>query len=275
MCAPSTTRPSTSFVLRLPTSFFLCSTGLFVSSFTVCFSPSRKPVQFKEFGVNFINATVTNVALPDDLSQILEEASKIESQIQEEIRSQEFELKKYNDEQDLKMKEIELRDQREDADLMAKKGLLEIEMAAKLEEAKRLGEDKVMKELQITETEKVQASAALRDDQTKAQLEVDEAVQKAELDAAARKREIDLWAQKELMEVEAELQRVMNEAKIMKVDADAEAAAVTEMRSLRDHEIAMQSIEALTDIARTNPIVLTGAAGEKLVSSVVKGTSPM
>ena len=105
MCAPSTTRPSTSFVLRLPTSFFLCSTGLFVSSITVCFSPSRKPVQFKEFGVNFINATVTNVALPDDLSQILEEASKIESQIQEEIRSQEFELKKYNDEQDLKMKE--------------------------------------------------------------------------------------------------------------------------------------------------------------------------
>ena len=173
------------------------------------------------------------------------------------------------------MKEIELRNQREDADLMAKKGLLEIEMAAKLEEAKRLGEDKVMKELQVTETEKVQANAALRDDQTKAQLDVDEAVQKAELDAAARKREIDLWAQEELMNVEAELQRVMNEAKVMKIDADAEAAAVTEMRSLRDHEIAMQSIAALTDIAKTNTIVLTGAAGEKLVSGVVKGVSPL
>ena len=62
----------------------------FFTFFGWCVSRDK---QFKEFGVNFINATVTNVALPDDLSQILEEASKIESQIQEEIRSQEFELK--------------------------------------------------------------------------------------------------------------------------------------------------------------------------------------
>jgi len=156
---------------------------------------------FKEFGINFSNATVTNVALPEDLSQMLEEASKIESQIKELIRSQEFELKKFNDQQDLKMKELDLKNQREEADLEAKKGLLEIEMAAKLQEAERLGKDEVMRQLQITETEKVAANTRLRDDQTKAQLEVDAKIQKAELDSAKRKREIDMWAQTELMKM--------------------------------------------------------------------------
>jgi len=226
---------------------------------------------FKEFGVNFINATVTNVALPEDLSQMLEEASKIESQIKEVIRSQEFELKKYNDQQDLKMKELELRNLREEADLEAKKGLLQIEMAAKLEEAERLGKDRVQKELQITETEKVRATASLRDDQTKAQLEVHQKIQKAELDSAQRRREIDLWAETELMKMEAELQKALNEAKIMKIEADAEASAVTDMRSLREHELAMHSYKALGDIAEKNTIVITGSTGEKLVSSVVKG----
>jgi len=226
---------------------------------------------FKEFGVNFINATVTNVALPEDLSQMLEEASKIESQIREVIRSQEFELKKYNDKHDLRMKELQLRNQREEADLEAKKGLLEIEMAAKLEEAERLGKDRVMKELQITETEKVRAMASLRDDQTKAQLEVDAMVQKAELASAKRKREIDAWAETELMKMEAELQKAKNEAQIMKIEADAEASAVTDMRGLRDHEIAMDSYAALSDIAKNNTIVMTGATGEKLVSSVIQG----
>jgi len=226
---------------------------------------------FKEFGVNFINATVTNVALPEDLSQMLEEASKIESQIKEVIRSQEFELKKYNDQQDLKMKELELRNQREEADLEARKGLLEIEMAAKLQEAERLGKDEVMKQLQITETEKVGAMATLRDDQTKAQLDVEAKIQKAELESAKRKREIDLWAETELMKVEAELQKAMNEAKIMKIEADAEASAVTDMRSLREHEITMHSYKALKEIAEKNTVVITGSTGEKLVSSVVKG----
>jgi len=226
---------------------------------------------FKEFGINFSNATVTNVALPEDLSQMLEEASKIESQIKELIRSQEFELKKYNDQQDLKMKELELRNQREEADLEAKKGIIEIEMAAKLQEAERLGKDEVMKQLQITETEKVRAMARLRDDQTKAQLEVDAKIQKAELDSAKRRREIDLWSETELMQIEAELQKVQNEAKIMKIEADAEATAVTDMRALREHKLTMHSYDALAEIAKNNTIVITGATGEKLVSSVVQG----
>jgi len=226
---------------------------------------------FKDFGVNFVNATVTNVALPDDLSKTLEDASKIESRIRETLREQEFDLKKFNDEQDLAVKEEELKNQREAADMEAKKGLLSIEMAKQVEEAERLGKDRVLKEIQITETEKVAATARLRDDQTKAQLEVDSLVQKAELEAAKRKREIDLWAETELMKMEAELQKAKNEAAMIRVEADAEATACTDMRSLREHELAMKSIEALKGIAENNTIVLTGATGEKLISSIVQG----
>jgi len=226
---------------------------------------------FKDFGVNFINATVTNVALPDDLSKTLEDASKIESQIRETHRQQEFDLRKYNDEQDLEVKKEELQNQREAADMEAKKGLLTIEMGKRVEEAERFGKNRVLKEMQITETEKVAAMARLRDDQTKAQLEVDSLVQQAELSAAKRKREIDIWAETELMKMEAELQKAKNEAAMMKIEADAEATAATDMRSLREHELAMKSLDALKGIAEKTTIVVTGATGEKLISSIVQG----
>jgi len=43
------------------------------------------------------------------------------------------------------------------------------------------------------------------------------------------------------------------------------------MRSLREHEIAMESYSALNEIAKKNTIVISGATGEKLVSSVIQG----
>jgi len=226
---------------------------------------------FKEFGVMFVNATITNVALPPDLSECLEKASKIDSQLQEEIRSQEYKLKMLNDKADLELKEMMLHNERLDADLIAKKERLAIEMEGKLVEAQRAAERTLMQANQASETQKVKARAALRDDQLKAQLEVERMLQKAQQDAKAHKREVDQWAAEELMKSEAELQRAINDAKIMKLEADAEAAAISELQSQRAHELRLATLKALESLAHSGKIILAGKSGEQLVRAIAQG----
>lgn len=130
----------------------------------------------------FVSTTVTNVSLPADLSQCLEEASKIDSQLQEAARSQEFKMKKMNDQADLELKEIVLENERQDADLIAQKERLAIEKDARIAEAAAAAERAIVKEQQEAESRKVKATAALRDEQTRARTDVEKMLQKAEQD---------------------------------------------------------------------------------------------
>lgn len=183
-----------SCVRLLPTSSLLFSTALFVPSL-VLFSKSFFSecihilvlVQFKEFGVLFVSTTVTNVSLPADLSQCLEEASKIDSQLQEATRSQEFKMKQMNDQADLELKEITLQNERQDADLIAQKERLAIEKDARIAEAAAAAERAIVKEQQEAESRKVKATAALRDEQTRARTDVEKMLQKAEQDGKQRR----------------------------------------------------------------------------------------
>jgi len=229
---------------------------------------------FKEFGVLFVNATVTGVSLPEDLSKSLEEASKIESQIQEVIRAQDFELKKYNDAADLEIQRIELESERSDADLRAKKDMLEIEMAANLEKAQVTGERKVAEEKQKTETEVTKANAELRDSQKKMEIEIDKKVQAAQLEAVSRKRVIDQWAAEEIRAAELELERERAETEALKKEAEAEAAGAKDMERLRAHELRMAEIEALEKVAKKNKIIVSGTHGEDILNAMVEGKCP-
>jgi len=142
---------------------------------------------FKEFGVLFVSTTVTNVSLPADLSQCLEEASKIDSQINEAARSQEFKLKQLNDKAELEMREITVENERLDADLIATRERLAIEKDAKVAETVAASERIIVKERQEAESAKVKANAALRDEQTRARNEVEKRLQKAEQDGKQQK----------------------------------------------------------------------------------------
>jgi len=229
---------------------------------------------FKEFGVLFVNATVTGVALPQDLSNSLEEAAKIESQIQEVIRAQDFELKKYNDAADLELKRIELESERSDADLRAKKDMLQIEMAANLEKAQVTGERNVAKEKQETETQVTKANAELRDGQKRAEIDIQAAIQSAELEANRRKREIDQWAAEQIRKAELELAKEEAESEALKKEADAEAAGSKDMEKLRQHELRMAEIKALQSVAKKGKVVISGKHGDELLQSMVEGKNP-
>ena len=229
---------------------------------------------FKEFGVLFVNATVTGVALPPDLSNSLEEAAKIESQIQEVIRAQDFELKKYNDAADLELKRIELESERSDADLRAKKDMLQIEMAANLEKAQVTGERNVAKEKQETETQVTKANAELRDGQKRAEIDIQAAIQSAELEANKRKREIDQWAAEQIRKAELELAKEEAESEALKKEADAEAAGSKDMEKLRQHELRMAEIKALQSVAKKGKVVISGKHGDELLQSMVEGKNP-
>jgi len=227
---------------------------------------------FKEFGVLFVSTTVTNVLLPADLSQCLEEASKIDSQIHEATRSQEFKLKKMNDQAELEMKEITLQNEREDADLIATRERLAIEKDAKVAETVAASERAIVKERQVAETRKVKANAALRDEQTRARTEVEKMLQKAEQDGKKQKLDMEKWANGQLVIAEAELQQATSDAKILKMEADSEAAAVAELRSKREYELQLEALKAIESLAASGKIVLAGKSGQQLLDALVSGT---
>jgi len=228
---------------------------------------------FKEFGVLFVSTTVTNVLLPSDLSQCLEEASKIDSQINEATRSQEFKLKQLNDQAELEMKEITLENERIDADLIATRERLAIEKDAKIAETVAASERIIVKERQEAESRKVKANAALRDEQTRARTEVEKLLQKAEQDGKQQKLDMEKWAAGQLVTAEAELQQATSDAKILKMEADSEAAAVAELRSKREHELQLEALKAIEALAASGKIVLAGTSGQQLLDALVSGTS--
>jgi len=228
---------------------------------------------FKEFGVLFVSTTVTNVLLPADLSQCLEEASKIDSQIHEAARSQEFKLKKLNDQADLELKEITLQNERADADLIATRERLAIEKEAKVAETVAAAERAIVKERQLAETNKVKANAALRDEQTRARTEVEKLLQKAEQDGKKQKLEMEKWAAGQLVIAEAELQKAQSDAKILKMEADSEAAAVAELRGKREYELQLEALNAIETLAASGKIVLAGKSGQQLLDALINGSS--
>jgi len=228
---------------------------------------------FKEFGVLFVSTTVTNVTLPGDLSQCLEEASKIDSQIHEATRSQEFKLKQLNDQAEIEMKEITLENERQDSELIATRDRLAIEKESKVAETIAAAERAIVKERQEAESRKVKANAALRDEQTRARTEVEKMLQKAEQDGKKQKLEMEKWAASQLVIAESELQQATSDAKILKMEADSEAAAVAELRGKREHELQLEALKAIEALAASGKIVLAGKSGQQLLDALVSGSS--
>jgi len=228
---------------------------------------------FREFGILFVNTTVTNVTLPEDLSRCLEEASRIDSQMQEASRSQEFKLKQLNDQADLDLKSITLQNERAAADLEAKKETTRIESEARVDEAQKEAERAILKQKQASETARVKATAALRDEQTKAKMESERAILAAQQKAMVSKQQAQMEAARAVMKAETELQSAESDAKVVKLEADAEAANAAELAGERERELRREAVAALQKLAQQGKIVLSGSSCEQLLDALVSGES--
>lgn len=79
-------------------------------------------------GVLFTDSSVTNVELPPDLATTLQNATTFDAMMRKQIKSQEFELKKANDHNDLLLNELNLKNDRAAATEAANKERLLIEL---------------------------------------------------------------------------------------------------------------------------------------------------
>jgi len=131
----------------------------------------------------------------------------------------------------------------------------------------------IVKEHQLAETQKVKANAALRDEQTRARMEVEKLLQKAEQDGKQAKLDMEKWAAEELVKAESELQQATSDAKILKMEADSEAAAVAELRGKREHDLQIEALKALEELAASGKIIFSGKTGQQLLDALVSGKS--
>jgi len=228
---------------------------------------------FREFGVLFVNSTITNVSLPKDLSLCLEEASRIDSQMQEAARSQEFKIKQLNDKADLDLKSMALQNEREAADLEARKERTKIEAEARVEEAQREAERSIVKQKQMNETARVKATAALRDEQTKAKMEAERSVLAAQQKAMVAKQNAQMEAARAVMEAESEMQAAESMAKVLRLEADAEAKNAAELAGERERELRKEAIDALEKLAAQGRLVLSGESCDQILDAIISGES--
>lgn len=73
------------------------------------------------------------------------------------------------------------------------------------------------------------------------------------------------------MKAEAELQQAMSDAQILKLEADAEEAAVAELRGQREHELQLEALKALEALAQSGRLVVAGKSGQQLLDALISG----
>ena len=99
--------------------------------------------QFQPFGVVFTSATITNVVLPEELAEALENQTVYESKKQEQVKHQEYELKVLNDREALAREELNKKNERLAADEEAKRDrqkIMKETMEIEAQKKKRISE---------------------------------------------------------------------------------------------------------------------------------------
>lgn len=111
--------------------------------------------QFRDFGVVFTSATITNVVLPEDLAKALENQTLYETKKREQEKHQEYQLKVLYDKEALSREELNKKNERLAADEEAKRDRqLIMKESAEIEAAKhkRLAEIEAEEEASVLAT---------------------------------------------------------------------------------------------------------------------------
>jgi regulator of protease activity HflC (stomatin/prohibitin superfamily) len=226
--------------------------------------------KFEKFGINFSDATITNVSLPQDLAQTLETETTYDSKQKEELKSHQYELKLLNDQADLQLKELRAKNEREVQDETAKKERALIKRAQAEIEAQKQKEIQIIKAESEAAVLKYKAESEYINAKIEGEKEAALLILKAEGDSQAGKIRADQQAQVEEKRSAADLIAAQNRAKALEVEADAEAKAASQLREKREYEIAMKRLEVMEKLAQNTKLVISGQNGDKISSEIIQ-----
>jgi regulator of protease activity HflC (stomatin/prohibitin superfamily) len=220
-------------------------------------------ISFKNFGVVFSSVTVTHVSLPPELSQELEEASKIDAQLKEHQEMVENKERTITDKADRRFIQYQEKQQRILANCSAKKERMMVTAQTEIEKQRRYNENELLRVQEQVAANLTRAKASLRDDAIIAQAEAEKVLQDAKNNVKNRKAEADQFAVEELMKSELELLAAETDLNVQKKLAKAKEAEA--LAKDREQRVKLAKINALSLLAERGHIVLSGESGQSVI----------
>mmetsp|Transcript_4054 Transcript_4054/g.9209 ORF Transcript_4054/g.9209 Transcript_4054/m.9209 type:complete len:241 (-) Transcript_4054:6-728(-) len=228
---------------------------------------------FGNFGVIFVNSTITNVLLPKDVASALERITQLNQKIKEHKKSHEFEVKRLNDEHDLSLQELTLQNERMIAELEAEKQRLVIDMETKKSEMEKQKELAIIKAHEERTVGLKAVNALLVNEKINAETRKEQIVQEAQAAANKRILEAEHWSENKIIQSEAELIEAQNRAKVLLLEGEAEAVASGCMKEAREFDLKQRATAAFQKLASKGKIIINGKDGGSIVSELVGNSS--
>jgi hypothetical protein len=227
----------------------------------------------EQYGVVVDSITITNVHLPKDIANSMEQATTFQSMTKYQAVKQEYDLLKINNQQFQNKKQ-----ERASQDLKEEATTNEKVCTSAQREIDQINAQTAKLVAQIRENEASQVRQIYADAQLKvAELKAQKDIELAQINSDGRAQCAKLKAQAEVYSrnKRAEAERILkdNDAKARAFQAEAEAYAATQLQSKRLLDQKMRQLKVLKAISNNDQLVLTGNNGDNTVAQLMAAKS--
>merc|ERR1712038_570827 len=225
--------------------------------------------KFKEFGVTFSKAAITDVVLNDELRRILQGTTEFKTKIRELDKEHEHNMKLISYDYQQKLSEKERLYERRLQDIEADINVALVNRKKDLVNAESRREVAVTKQQELAAVSKKRAESELSVAQAKAEQENAKLLATATSNSEAAKIKVDKETEVAVFESQQLIKVAENKALALKTEAKAEGDAAASLKVIREHNLEMAKLEVQEAIARRAKIVISGDQGDSLINSIL------
>ena len=225
-----------------------------------------------QYGVTIRNIRITSTELPADLDKTLSETTGFKSKLIAETKTHEAMMQKLVDDEKQKNLSLEKQYERQCQEIEAECQKAIIDRKQFLVKATGKMDVAVTNAKAATQAMITQALAAKRDAATLAEKHMIEVTLKAEYEA----NEKIVAAKQKLatakLDGESMVAIAKSKAQGIRAESEAEALASAQMEEARQHEIELQRLGIMRQLAGQGKMVITGKIGENILKFVAPGS---
>jgi len=225
--------------------------------------------KFKEFGVTFSKAAITDVVLNDELRRILQGTTEFKTKIRELDKEHEHNMKLISYDYQQKLSEKDRLYERRLQDIEADINVALVNRRKEIVNAESRREVAVTKQEELAAVSKKRAESQLSVAQAKAEQENAKLLAKATSNSEAAKIKVDKETEVAIFESQQLIKVAENKAMALKTEAKAEGDAAASLQVIREHNLEMAKLEVQEAIARKAKIVISGDQGDSLINSIL------
>jgi len=224
------------------------------------------------FGVTILNTTITEARLPPAIKAKRQETAQFASKIAEQGKRQENALLAITQQAEKDMNQLEREKEREVQMLLAQKNRALLNRREQIVQAEASKEVAIRKAAQTISTGLIKAQAQLV--ATKAQVETKRTtfVETAQFQANAQLVLAEQEAAEIILKSESLLSANTAKAQGIEAMAAAEEAAAIGLELKRAHDLELQRLRALAQVAKQRPLVVAGASADSLMGDMLAVT---